>query len=183
MTEMEKMRSGDMYMITDPEVQASGRRAKDLCRRLLAMTPYDEEFRRLISELIPGIPSNVTICPPFFCDYGSGIILGDNVFINYNCVFLDSGLITLGDNVLIGPNCQLLTPIHPFDSVERRLPKERALPITIGADSWLGGGVTVCPGVNIGKGCIIGAGSVVTKDIPDFSLAAGNPATVKRHLK
>ena len=115
--------------------------------------------------------------------HGNGIKIGRNVFVNYNVTMLDGGMITIGDNCLIGPNCQLYTPQHPFDHVLRRKSVETAYPITIGEDTWLGGGVVVCPGVTIGKRCIIGAGSVVTKDIPDDCVAAGNPARVIRELK
>ena len=104
------------------------------------------------------------------------------MFINYNCTFLGGAVITIGNHVLIGPNCQLLTPQHPMNYLDRRKPIETSYPITIGDDTWLGGGVTVLPGVTIGKRCIIGAGAVVVHDIPDDSLAVGNPAVVKRRL-
>ena len=120
--------------------------------------------------------------PPFYCDHGHGIILGEGVFVNYNCTFLDGGYIRIGDHTLIGPNCQLYTPHHPLNYEERREAKEYEYPITIGDDCWLGGGVIVCPGVTIGNRCIIAAGSVVTKDVPDDCLVAGNPAVVKRCL-
>ena len=116
------------------------------------------------------------------CDHGHGIHLGENVFINYNCTILDGGLITIGDNTQIGPNCQFLTPNHPIDYLERRKSIERCSPITVGSDCWFGGGVTVCPGVHIGDRCIIGAGSVVVKDIPSDSIAVGNPCKVIRNL-
>lgn len=147
------------------------------------MTIYDEDYRQVIEELIPGIPQSTTICPPFHCDHGTGIILGENVFMNYDCIMLDGGYIRIGKHTLIGPHCQFYTPQHPMDYVERREEKETAYPITIGEDCWLGGNVVVCPGVTIGNRCIIAAGSVVTKDIPDDSLAAGVPAVVKRSLK
>ena len=108
--------------------------------------------------------------------------MGEGVFINANCTFLDGGGISIGDHTLIGPNCQLYTPHHPTDYLERRKPVETGKAIRIGDDCWLGGGVIVCPGVTIGNRCIIAAGSVVTRDIPDDSLAAGNPAVVKRKL-
>ncbi|MBQ8224665.1 MAG: sugar O-acetyltransferase [Bacteroides sp.] len=180
--EMEKMRNGELYCFADPEVDASARHAKKLCARLQTMTVYDEEYREVIEELIPGFPKTATICPPFVCDHGSGIQIGEQVFINHNCVMLDCGYIRIGRHTLIGPNCQFYTPQHPMDYLERRKPQETGLPITIGEDCWLGGSVVVCPGVTIGNRCIIAAGSVVTKDIPDDSLAAGCPAVVKKKL-
>ncbi len=182
MTELEKMKSGLLYNFRDPEITESLSHAKKVCARLQTMTIYDEDYRRTMEELIPGMPEDSSVCPPFHCDHGSRITVGHGVFVNYNCTFLDSGGITLGDNVLIGPDCGLYTPQHPKDHVLRRQPVETAYPVTIGEDTWLGGGVRVCPGVNIGKRCIIAAGSVVTTDIPDDSLAAGNPAKVKRKL-
>ena len=182
-TEYEKMRSQELYYFSDPEIHASLVHAKKVCARLRSMTIYDEDYRQVIEELIPGIPQSTTICPPFHCDHGTGIILGENVFMNYDCIMLDGGYIRIGTHTLIGPHCQFYTPQHPMDYVERREEKETAYPITIGEDCWLGGNVVVCPGVTIGNGCIIAAGSVVTKDIPDDSLAAGVPAVVKRSLK
>lgn len=182
-TEYEKMRSQELYYFSDPEIHASLVHAKKVCARLRSMTIYDEDYRQVIEELIPGIPQSTTICPPFHCDHGTGIILGENVFMNYDCIMLDGGYIRIGKHTLIGPHCQFYTPQHPMDYMERREEKETAYPITIGEDCWLGGNVVVCPGVTIGNRCIIAAGSVVTKDIPDDSLAAGIPAVVKRSLK
>lgn len=182
-TEYEKMRSQELYYFSDPEIHASLVHAKKVCARLRSMTICDEDYRQVIEELIPGIPQSTTICPPFHCDHGTGIILGENVFMNYDCIMLDGGYIRIGKHTLIGPHCQFYTPQHPMDYVERREEKETAYPITIGEDCWLGGNVVVCPGVTIGNRCIIAAGSVVTKDIPDDSLAAGIPAVVKRSLK
>ena len=182
-TEYEKMRSQELYYFSDPEIHASLVHAKKVCARLRSMTIYDEDYRQVIEELIPCIPQSTTICPPFHCDHGTGIILGENVFMNYDCIMLDGGYIRIGKHTLIGPHCQFYTPQHPMDYVERREEKETAYPITIGEDCWLGGNVVVCPGVTIGNRCIIAAGSVVTKDIPDDSLAAGVPAVVKRSLK
>lgn len=182
-TEYEKMRSQELYYFSDPEIHASLVHAKKVCARLRSMTIYDEDYRQVIEELIPGIPQSTTICPPFHCDHGTGIILGENVFMNYDCIMLDGGYIRIGKHTLIGPHSQFYTPQHPMDYVERREEKETAYPITIGEDCWLGGNVVVCPGVTIGNRCIIAAGSVVTKDIPDDSLAAGIPAVVKRSLK
>lgn len=182
MTEIEKMRSQQLYDFTDPEIQKSLLHAKQLCVRLHNVTIDDECYRGLIEDLIPGIPEDSIVCPPFHCDHGNRITVGSNVFVNYNCTMLDGGGINIGNNVLIGPNCQLYTPQHPMDYVARRGTIETGYPVEIGDDTWLGGGVIVCPGVKIGKRCIIAAGSVVTKDIPDDCLAAGNPAKVKRKL-
>lgn len=181
-TELEKMRNQELYSFADDEVNASIVRAQKLCGRLRMMTIHDKDYRSLMEELVPGFPKTTLICPPFHCDHGHGIILGEDVFINYNAVMLDSAVIRIGRNTKIGPNCQFYTPNHPMDYMERRLPQEAAYPITIGEDTWIGGGVIVCPGVTIGNRCIIAAGSVVTKDIPDDSLAAGCPAIVKRKL-
>lgn len=181
--EIEKMRSQELYYFSDAEIQKSLIHAKRVCARLRSMTAYDDDYRTVINDLIPGIPDSATICPPFHCDHGHGIIVGEGVFVNYDCVMLDGACIRIGRNTLIGPNCQLYTPQHPMNHVERREPKETAYPITIGEDCWLGGSVVVCPGVTIGDRCIIAAGSVVTHDIPSDSLAAGVPATVKRRLR
>lgn len=180
--EIEKMRNQEEYYFTDPEILKSLIHADKTCARLSNMTIFDENYREVLEELIPGVPNSVRIVPPFRCNHGHGLILGENVFLNYNCVALDGAFITIGANTRIGPGCQLLTPHHPIDHVERREDKETAFPINIGEDCWLGGGVIVCPGVTIGDRCIIAAGSVVAHDIPSDSLAAGCPAKVKKSL-
>ena len=182
MTEFEKMRNSELYDFSDAETMESIKHANRLCRRLQTMTSLDADYREVIEELIPGIPASTTVNPPFHCDHGNGIKLGENVFINYNCTMLDSGLITIGAHTLIGPNCQLVTPNHPIDYLQRRKIVETGYPITIGEDCWLGAGVIVCPGVTIGDRSIIGAGSVVVKDIPEDSVAVGNPARVIKKL-
>lgn len=181
-TEFEKMRSEELTCFSDPEIQQSLIHAKEICAKLQTVSIYDVDYRPLIEELILGLPKTSTVVPPFHCDHGNGIVIGEHTFINYNCTFLDGGYIHIGNHVLIGPNCQLYTPQHPMDYIERREPKETEHPITIGDDTWLGGGVIVCPGVTIGQRCIIAAGSVVIHDIPDDCLAAGNPAIIKKKL-
>jgi len=182
MTEFEKMRHGEFYDYTNDQGNASNVRARQLCARLQTMTLEDKDYRKVMEELIPDIPASTIVNPPFHCDHGHGIRLGENVFINYNATMLDGGMISIGDNCQIGPNCQLVTPNHPIDYIERRKPIERCLPITIGNDCWLGAGVIVCPGVTIGDRCVIGAGSVVVKDIPSDTMAVGNPAKVIKKL-
>lgn len=182
MTEYEKMRNGQLYRFDDKEILASVEHANRLCARLQTMTNYDEDYREVIEELIPGLPKTSCVNPPFHCDHGHSIRIGENTFINYNATFLDGGMITIGSRTKIGPNSQLMTPNHPIDYRDRLEPVETCLPITIGDDCWLGNGVIVCPGVTIGDRCVIGAGSVVVKDIPADSLAVGNPCKVIRKL-
>lgn len=182
-TEWEKMLSAELYTYADDEVRKSVIHSNKLCARLRTMTLHDASYREVIEELIPSIPASSSVNPPFHCDHGVNIQIGENVFINYNCIFLDGGKITIGDNVLIGPDCKLFTPQHPMNYKQRRIPQEICYPVSIGDDTWLGGNVTVCPGVRIGKRCIIGAGSVVLRDIPDDTMVAGNPAVVIKSLK
>lgn len=184
MTELEKMLAGAMYDITDPEVRRLSREARRKLELLNACSRLDtERYEKALTELIPDRAPSSVLITPFFCDFGFRIRLGEHAYINANCTFLDGGGITVGAHTLIGPDCKFYTPIHPMDFVERRKPIERGAAIEIGEDCWLGGGVVVCPGVRIGDRCIIGAGSVVTRDIPADSLAAGNPAVVKRRLR
>lgn len=180
--EIDKMRSSELADMSLPEIQESFARCKKLIARMRCMSTYDDDYRGLLENLVPGIPETSVICPPFYCDHGHGIRLGEHVFVNANCTFLDGAFITIGAHTLVGPNVQIYTPHHPIDYVERREPKEYAYPVTIGNDCWIGGGVIICPGVTIGNRCIIGAGSVVTKDIPDDSVAVGNLAIVKKKL-
>ena len=170
MNEVEKMRSSQLADMS----------AKKLLARMRQLSTYDEAYRGLLEDLIPGIPETSVVCPPFHCDHGDGIKLGEHVFVNANCTFLDGGYITIGAHTLVGPCVQIYTPHHPMDYIERRTEKEYAYPVTIGEDCWIGGGAILCPGVTIGDRCIIGAGSVVTKDIPSDSIAVGNPAKVIR---
>ena len=182
MDEIEKMRSCQLYNFHDPKVVDSIKHAARLCAKLSSMTPYDEGYRELLEQLIPGIPSSSFINPPFHCDHGHGIKIGEEVFINFNCTILDSAVVKIGARTKIGPNCQFVTPNHPMDYEERRKPQETGFPITIGEDCWIGAGVTICPGVTIGGRTVIAAGSVVTKDIPSDVLAVGVPTVVKKRL-
>ena len=184
MTEFEKMRASMMYRFDDAEIQASFRRAANLCVQLQTISGFDEEHvRPLLEQLIPGLPATACIHPPFFCDHGTGIRMGEGSFINSYGSLLDGALITIGSRTKLGPHCQLITTNHPTDYLERRVPQETCKPITIGDDTWLGAGVIVLPGVTIGDRCVIGAGSVVTKDIPSDSMAVGNPARVIKCLR
>lgn len=182
MSEIEKMRNGELADCSDPEIQASFKRAKSLLAQMRTMSTYDEGYRMLLEQLIPSIPQTSTILPPFHCDHGHGIIMGHHVFVNAGCTFLDGAFIRIGNYTLIGPSVQIYTPHHPLDYRERRQEKEFAYPVTIGDDCWIGGGVIVCPGVTIGDRAVVAAGSVVTKDVPADTLVAGNPAIVKRIL-
>lgn len=182
MTEKEKMISGENYLGGDSILLKDRRKAKNLLHRL-NVTEYriTKKARAIIQELIPNAGSNLYIEPPFHCDYGFNIFCGDNVYFNVNCVVLDGAKVTIGSNVFFAPGVQIYTANHPLDAESRRT-VENALPITIGDDCWIGGNAIILPGLTIGKGCVIGAGSVITKNIPDNSLAVGNPAKVIRKL-
>ena len=149
MNEIDKMRKSELADMEKPEIQASFIHAKKLLAKMRTMTIYDEDFRQILEELVPNIPITSIICPPFYCDHGTGIKLGEHVFVNSNCTFLDGGYITIGAHTLIGSNVQLYTPHHPIDYIARRETKEYAYPITIGEDCWIGGGAIICPGVTI----------------------------------
>ncbi len=183
MNEIDRMRSGAQYDFSAKEIADSIARARRRLKIFNDTDTSDPEYRRVLTDLIPQAGENATVIAPFFCDHGHMIRLGDDVFINSGVTMLDSGGISIGARTMIGPGCSLYTPQHPTDYMERRKPVETGIPITIGEDCWIGGSVTVCPGVRIGDRCIIGAGSVVVHDIPDDSMAAGNPATVKRRLR
>lgn len=184
MNELDKMRNGQQYDFSKPEIMKSLTEAKRKLEIFNAVGMDDTAaYRRALSDLIPHAHPTAVVIQPIFCDHGHMIRLAEDVFINTGATILDSGGVDIGARTLIGPGCHLLTPQHPTDYVARRKPVETGLAITIGEDCWLGGNVTVCPGVKIGNRCIIGAGSVVTRDIPDDCMAAGNPATVKRQLR
>lgn len=184
MTEREKMLAGELYDARDPELQALRRRARLLIQALNACRDDAEEERAALwRELLPGAGQGLWIEPPFYCDYGCHLCLGDNVFFNFNCVVLDVALVTIGSNVLFGPAVQLYTATHPLEAEARRSGLEAGKPIIIGDDCWIGGGVVVNPGVVIGARSVIGAGSVVTRDIPSDVFAAGNPCRVIRRIE
>jgi len=180
-TEREKMLAGDLYDPGDPELAASRARAVGLTIRI--NTEPDRAVRRaLVNELIDASDGGAVIMPGFFCDYGDNIHIGARAFVNANCVFLDCADIVIGDDFQCGPGVQILTPEHPLDAVERKAGLESARPIRIGDDVWLGGGAIVLAGVTIGDRAIVGAGAVVTKDVPPDVVVAGNPARVIKTL-
>ena len=179
-TERDKMLAGELYDPFDAELVPARERARDLCRELNATRERDQELRRsILQQLFGRGGESVWMQPPFFCDYGSNILLGERVFFNFNCIVLDVCRVTIGDFTLFGPGVQIYTATHPMNA-ELRRKQEFAKPIEIGADVWVGGGAIICPGVKIGSKSVIGAGSVVTRDIPDGVFAAGNPCRVIR---
>lgn len=181
-TEQEEMLAGELYDPLDPVLVQARNRARDLCQHLNATREGDTEVRRrLLQELFGKGGETVWMQPPFFCDYGANIHLGERVFFNFNCVVLDVCRVTVGDFTLFGPAVQIYTATHPMNA-ELRRQQEFSKPIEIGADVWVGGGAIICPGVNIGSKTVIGAGSVVTRDIPEGVFAAGNPCRVIRAI-
>ncbi len=183
MTEYEKMISSKLYNSTDPELIKLRSKAQDLCYEYNLLRPSDKDNQQdIMSRLLGSIGSKYEIRAPFYCDYGFNISIGDNFFSNFNTVFIDCSRIVIGNNVMFGPNCCIDGAGHPTDTVRRNEGYEYAYPITIEDDVWLGSGVHIMPGVTIGRGCVIGAGSIVTKDIPPYSLAVGNPCHVIREI-
>ena len=183
-TAKEKMLSGEWYdAVGNPELTAELMACRDKIYELNRLHPRDTATRDiLLRSLIGHMGRNVVILSPFFCDYGTQISIGDDTYINFNLTVLDEAPVTIGSHVFIGPGCSMLTAVHPLDAQERNKGIEKALPITIGDNVWLGGNVTVLPGVSIGEGSVIGAGSVVTRDVPPHAVAAGNPARILRWL-
>ena len=181
-TEKDKMLDGELYDPLDPELVQARDRARDLCQDLNATRERDQDARRsILKQLFGQGGQSVWMQPPFFCDYGSNILLGERVFFNFNCVVLDVCPVRIGSYSLFGPAVQIYTPMHPFSAMERRH-KEYGKPVDIGSDVWIGGGAIILPGVRIGSGAVIGAGSVVTRDVPDRTFAAGNPCRVIREI-
>lgn len=176
------MLAGELYDPFDEELCRNRARCRDLCLLLNATREDQKEARQnLLAELF-GVNTDAMIQPPFFCDYGTNIALGKRVYFNFNCVVLDVAKVSIGDNVLFGPAVQIYTATHPKSAAERRKCLELARPITIGSDVWVGGGAIICSGVSIGERSVIGAGSVVTRDVPCDTIVAGNPARVIREL-
>ncbi len=181
-SEKEKMLCGENYFSNDKELTTERLNAKKLLHKL-NVTEYlmNGNSRAILRQLLPNANKRLYIEPPFHCDYGYNIVSGENVYFNVNCLVLDTMKITIGDNVFFGPSAHIYTATHPLHAIERRK-VESSKPVTIGNDCWIGGHVVICPGVTIGNNCVVGAGSIVTKDIPDHSLAVGNPAVVIRKI-
>lgn len=178
-TARELMIAGEYYNAADPELLNARHASADLQFKINNTLPSDKaQMTQLFRQLIGFYGDSFSITPPFHCDYGFNITLGERFYANFGCTILDVAPVTIGDDVMFGPNVQVVTATHPLDSTDRISGLEYAKPIKIGAKTWLGAGVIVCPGVTIGEGCVIGAGSVVVKDIPDYSIAVGNPCRV-----
>jgi maltose O-acetyltransferase len=181
-TNREKMLAGQLYDPLDAELVAARDRARNLCQDLNATREADQaERRRILRELFSAGGDDVWMQPPFFCDYGSNIYLGRKCFFNFNCIILDVCTVRIGDYAFFGPAVQIYTATHPME-YELRRTQEFGKPVEIGSDVWVGGGAIICPGVTISSRTVIGAGSVVTRDIPDDVFAAGNPCRVIRSL-
>ena len=194
MTELEKCMAGEYYNCHDKVFLDFKEKTRKLLKKYNSLE-YGQKTEKtdILKQMFGSIGNNTSVGLPFICDYGRNIYIGDNVSINMNCTFVDCNKIIIGNNVLIASNVQLYTSTHPVELSERLVPgwtpesgeyfcRTYALPITIGNGCWIGGGVIILPGVSIGNGSVIGAGSVVTKDIPDNSLAAGNPCRVIREI-
>lgn len=176
-TEKEKMLAGELYVAADPELVAERARCRRLTRRLNGWD-YDDVsvYRAIMADLMPNAHETVWIEPPFYCDYGYNLYLEGGVFMNFNCVILDVMPVRIGAGTMFGPNVQVYTATHPIDAAERAKGPEYAKPIRIGRDCWIGGSAVISPGVTIGDRVIVGAGSVVTRDVPDDTIVVGNPA-------
>ena len=184
MTELEKLDAGFEYCFWDDEVVARKINAIQLCRELNAASPLDyEAMKEIIRELFGSVGENPAVHAVFNCDNGKNIHVGDNFLVNHNVTILDIAPFTAGNNVMIGPNTLITTVNHPLSPAERRKGIAQAKPVKIGNDVWIGGNVTILPGVTIGNNVVIAAGSVVTKDIPDNSLVGGVPAKIIRELE
>lgn len=184
MTELEKAALGLLYDANyNEEVLASRKATKRILHRLNGLSPDDEAEREaLFRKLLGRIGKRFVFDGQFYCDYGSNIEIGENFYANVNLVILDGAKVTIGDNCLIAPNVGLYTAGHPLDPERRNMGLEYALPITIGDNVWIGGGVSVMPGATIGKGAMIGGGAVVTRDVPPNVIFAGNPGRVIRPI-
>lgn len=183
MTEKEKMLAGELYQAGDPELVAERLKVRKLVKTFNDSDPEDTEFRvSLIRKIFGKAGKNFWVEPPFYCDYGYNIEVGDDVFFNFNCVVLDVVKVTLGDRVFVAPNVQFYPATHPLDSKSRGEMWEYGKPISVGNDVWIGGSAMICPGVSIGDRTVIAAGAVVTKSFPADVLIGGNPARFIKHL-
>lgn len=183
-TARELQEEGLLYDVFEQELTDIKDKTYGLVSELSRASHFDTEYvMSLVRKIVAKIGQDSYIVPPFRCDYGDHVFIGNNTYINYNCCFLDSAKVTIGDYVYMGPNCNIFTPCHPIHhELRKEKVTEYALPVTVDSHSWIGGDVVITPGVTIGENCVIGAGSVVTKDIPDNSIAVGNPCKVIRQI-
>lgn len=175
-TQKQRMLAGDLYSPVDPEIMADHEAAVAWMGRYNALDLPVDARHALLRERLASVGDRASIRPPFHCDYGYNISLGEGVFLNFNCVILDVVKVTIGDGTQIGPGVQILTADHPRDPTQRRLGLELGRPIAIGRNVWIGGGAIILPGVTIGDDAIIGAGAVVTRDVRNGATVVGNPA-------
>ena len=184
MTEKDKMLAGLWYSAVDPQLLEELNAVKEIIHRYNALTPSEQETRlAILKDLLGGIgDDSIIINQPFYCDYGKQISVGKRFFANFNFTVLDEAPVTIGDDCFIGPNVSIYTACHSTDPEERNSRREWAEPVSIGNNVWIGGSVTILPGVTVGNNVTIGAGSVVTKDIPDNVVAAGNPCRIIKSL-
>lgn len=183
-SEKEKMLAGELYDPLDKELVKDRLLARSLTKELND-TSEDQPQKRMeiLAKLLPKAAGDLSLQPPFYCDYGSNIITGQKVFFNFNCVVLDVMQVKIGSRSMFGPNVQIYTATHPLEHIDRSSGLEYAKPIEIGEDVWVGGSAVICPGVSIGSRSVIGAGSVVTRNIPADVIAAGNPCKVIRKIR
>lgn len=180
----ERMLAGDLYQADDPELQAASVRASELQAHYASLWPHDREAAEVVlRELLSSLGEESVLKPPLYVDYGSNLSVGKRVFANYGLVALDVVQITIGNDVQFGPNVQLLTPTHPLDPELRLAKWEAGQPIVIRDNVWIGGGAIVLAGVTVGENSVVGAGAVVTKDVPPNVVVVGNPARVVRELR
>lgn len=183
MKEKERMLSGKLYIAKDEELLKEDLEARILTRKFNDSKPEEFNLRsKILAQLLEKTGDNYYIEPPFRCEYGRNITVGDNFYANFDCLFLDVNKIIIGNNVMLGPRVCLYTAGHPIDAEIRNSQLEYGKPITIGNDVWIGGSVIINPGITIGNNVVIGSGSVVTKDIPSGVIAAGNPCRILRKI-
>lgn len=180
-TEKQKMLAGECYNCLDPDLEVKRQKVKRLLR-LYNLSEAAGERLALLQQLLGGIGRDTIIEPPFFCVYGRNIFLGEHVYLNVMCTILDCNQVHIGDHVMIGPAVQIYTPAHHLQAEPRNRGLEVALPIAIEDNVWIGGGAILLPGVSIGRNAVVGAGAVVTRDVPADTIVAGNPARVIREI-